>query len=124
MLKLDSGSFRRWFGNFATGVTVVTATAKDSGPIGITINSLTSVSLTPPLVLFCLDRKAHVYPLLRGARHFAVNLLSEGQEYLSRYFADPSHHAVPDNIWDKPQQGVADPAPHARLDDLQPHHHS
>ena len=101
MPKIDSRSFRRWFGGFATGVTVVTAKGRAGERSGITINSLTSVSLEPPLVLFCIVRSAHVYPALRRASHFAVNILSDGQEYLSRYFADPRHHAVPDNIWDR-----------------------
>jgi flavin reductase (DIM6/NTAB) family NADH-FMN oxidoreductase RutF len=101
MSKLDIRSFRRWFGGFATGVAVVTARADDGKVAGITINSLTSVSLDPPLVLFCLVRTAHVYPLFRQSPYFTVNLLSEGQEYLSRYFADPRHHAVPENIWEK-----------------------
>jgi len=101
---LDSGSFRRWFGGFATGVTVVTAKHKDGSAIGITINSVTSVSLDPMLVLYCLDRKAHIYPLLRNAKQFAVNILGEKQEEISRHFADYRHHPEPKGIWDKPQK--------------------
>jgi len=105
MPELAARSFRRWFGGFATGVTVVTAKHKD-GPIGITINSLTSVSLEPPLLLFCLDRTAHVYPVLRAAKNFAVNILSEAQELVSRHFADFHHHPAPPGLWDKPHKGV------------------
>jgi flavin reductase (DIM6/NTAB) family NADH-FMN oxidoreductase RutF len=101
MSKIDSRSFRRWFGGFATGVTVATARDGAGKIAGITINSLTSVSLEPPLVLFCLVRSAHVYQTFRRAPHFAINILGDGQEFLSRYFADPRHHAVPDNIWDR-----------------------
>jgi flavin-dependent trigonelline monooxygenase, reductase component len=104
MQKPDQSSFRSWFGGFATGVTVVTAKDRAGKPIGITINSLTSVSLEPPLLLYCLVRTAHVYPVLKRSTHFAVNILSEGQEFLSRYFADPRHHAVPDNIWERDQK--------------------
>lgn len=104
MPKPDSRSFRRWFGDFATGVTVVSARDRDGGPIGITINSVTSVSLDPPLVLFCLDRKAHIYKMLRNARQFAVNILSDKQENLSRHFSDYRHHPVSSPVWDKPQQ--------------------
>lgn len=106
MGSINPRSFRHWFGGFATGVTVVTAKHKDGGPVGITINSITSVSLEPPLLLFCLDRKAHVYPLLRAAKHFAVNILSEKQELISRHFSDFKHHPMPPGIWDKPQKGV------------------
>jgi 3-hydroxy-9,10-secoandrosta-1,3,5(10)-triene-9,17-dione monooxygenase reductase component len=101
MSSTDSRSFRRWCGGFATGITVVTAKDRTGHPVGITINSLTSVSLEPPLILFCLVRSARAYPIFRKATHFAINILSEGQEYLSRYFADPGRHAVPDTIWDR-----------------------
>lgn len=78
--------FRRAMGCFATGVTVVTCRV---GPIthGITINSLTSVSLNPPLVLICVDLKARAHDLIREAGVFGVNLLTEGQVDLSIFFA-------------------------------------
>ena len=106
MTKVDSRSFRRWFGGFATGVAVVTAKDRTGSTSGITINSLTSVSLEPPLVLFCIVRSAHVYSTFRNADTFTVNLLSEDQEYLSRHFADPRHHAVSENIWETKQKGA------------------
>lgn len=90
-------------GSFATGITVVTAYDANGEPAGITINSLTSVSLQPPLILFCLEKKAHVYPVFRRAKYFAVNILSEAQENISRYFADYRHHPKPPLLWDKPQ---------------------
>jgi flavin reductase (DIM6/NTAB) family NADH-FMN oxidoreductase RutF len=101
----DSSSFRQWFGGFTTGVSVITAKDAKGASLGITINSLTSVSLAPPLVLFCLVRSAHVYPVFRKARHFAINILNEDQEDLSRHFADPRHHAAPKNIWERPRAG-------------------
>ena len=90
-------------GCFATGVTVITAYGPNADPAGITINSLTSVSLKPPLVLFCLEKNAQVYPAFRAAKYFAVNILSEKQEDVSRYFADFRHHKKPTLLWDKPQ---------------------
>lgn len=92
-------------GNFATGVTVVTIRHPDGGPAGLTVNSLTSVSLEPPLVLFCLDRAAHIYPLFRRAKFFAVNILGETQEAVSRHFADFRHNPKPKRLWAKPQGG-------------------
>lgn len=78
--------FRRAMGCFATGVTVVTCQV---GPIthGITINSLTSVSLNPPLILICIDLKARAHDLIREAGVFGVNLLTEAQGDLSTFFA-------------------------------------
>ncbi len=101
--SFDAHAFRQVMGCFATGITVVSAQGADGEAAGITINSFTSVSLKPPLILFCLDKKAGIYPLLRKAKHFAVNILAEGQEDVSRHFADPHHHARPKDLWDTPQ---------------------
>jgi flavin reductase (DIM6/NTAB) family NADH-FMN oxidoreductase RutF len=102
---IDSRAFRPIMGCFATGVTIVTARPGDGGPIGLTVNALTSLSLDPPLVLFCLERKAHVYPLFKKASSFAVNILGAGQEDISRYFADFRHHAKPKNLWARAEGG-------------------
>jgi 3-hydroxy-9,10-secoandrosta-1,3,5(10)-triene-9,17-dione monooxygenase reductase component len=101
----NSHAFRKVMGCFATGITVVTVEDPKLGPAGITINSFTSVSLKPPLVLFCLDRSAHVYPMFKKAKRFAVNILGAEQEELSRHFADRHHHKKAAPLWDKPQQG-------------------
>jgi flavin reductase (DIM6/NTAB) family NADH-FMN oxidoreductase RutF len=101
---LNSRSFRQIMGCFATGIAIVTTRDKDGASIGLTINSLTSVSLDPPLVLFCLDRKAHVYKTFKAADGFAFNFLAEGQEDVSRHFADYRHSPRPQHMWDKPQQ--------------------
>ena len=84
---MDSRKFRNIAGRFATGVTVVTSVDKQGRPVGMTANSFTSLSLDPPLVLFCIDKKASLYPVFMGASAFAVNILSAEQEHLSRQFA-------------------------------------
>ncbi|MFG1480126.1 flavin reductase family protein [Xanthobacter sp. V4C-4] len=86
---LDSRTFRQVLGQFATGVAVVTASADDGTRIGVTMSSFNSVSLDPPLVLFCVDRRAHSLPALRAARGFGINILGEGQQALSDRFARP-----------------------------------
>lgn len=91
---------------FATGITVVTLRNEKGEPAGLTVNSLTSVSLTPPLVLFCLDRKAHLYTAFRKNKYFAVNILSDVQEDISQHFAYARHHPQPKNMWDKPQDNL------------------
>ncbi|MGH7657656.1 MAG: flavin reductase family protein, partial [Gemmatimonadales bacterium] len=55
---VDSAEFRRLLGRFSTGVAIVTATDEDGNPAGMTVNTLTSVSLEPPLVLVCVERIA------------------------------------------------------------------
>lgn len=102
--KIDSLDFRQTMGCFATGIAVVTAHDAELGSIGLTVNSLTSVSLEPPLVLFCLDKAAFLHKAFRRADIFAFNLLAKEQEEISRHFADRRHHAAPADIWGKPQQ--------------------
>ena len=67
------------FGQFATGVTVIT-TSTPKGPVAITANSFTSVSLDPALVLWALDRKSFRFPAFQSAKHFAIHVLSETQD--------------------------------------------
>ncbi len=86
VLRPGGSDFRTVLGHFATGVTIITAI--DGGePAGVAANSFTSVSLEPPLVLFCVARSSTTWPRIERARRFAVNILGEHQEELSRLFA-------------------------------------
>jgi flavin reductase (DIM6/NTAB) family NADH-FMN oxidoreductase RutF len=85
--RFDRRDYRNALGQFATGVTIVTARAKDGRAIGLTVNSFTSVSLDPPLVLWCLSRQATDFAHFRAASRFAVNVLSARQHDHSRQFA-------------------------------------
>lgn len=78
--------FRDVLGRFATGVTVVTGLL-DGVPYGLTCQSFTSVSLEPPLVLFCPARTSRAWPLIQRSGHFCVNILSAEQEHVSRVMA-------------------------------------
>ncbi len=78
--------FRDVLGRFATGVTVV-ASMSDGKPVGMTCQSFTSVSLDPPLVLFCPAKTSRAWPLIQRAGFFCVNLLSHDQLELSNGFA-------------------------------------
>jgi len=86
ILTPDEASFRTVLGHFATGVTVITAMDGDE-PVGMAANSFTSVSLDPPLVLFCAAKSSSTWPRIQAAKQFTVNILSEHQEHLSRAFA-------------------------------------
>ncbi|NUR91882.1 MAG: flavin reductase family protein [Nonomuraea sp.] len=83
-------ALREAFGQFATGVAVVTTATAGGERAGVTVNSFTSVSLDPPLVLWCLSDRAPSAPLFLRAGRFAVNVLAAGQDDLSRRFATPS----------------------------------
>ena len=85
--QFDSRTFRNAVGSFATGVTIITARGAGDEPVGLTVNSFTSVSLEPPLVLFCLAKTAESLPAFTVGAHFAVNILSEAQQGLSNRFA-------------------------------------
>lgn len=78
--------FRDVLGRFGSGVTVVTALTA-SGPVGMTCQSFSSVSLRPPLVLFVPARTSRAWPAIRAVGHFTVNLLAESQEWVSNQFA-------------------------------------
>jgi len=94
-MAITPKEFRRALGSFATGVCVVTCRIGERTH-GITINSLTSVSLDPPLILICVDKKAIAHEMIPQAGHFAINILTERQREISDYFAyrlalDPVH---------------------------------
>ncbi len=86
----DPKAFRRALGNFATGVTVITATAKDGQQAGVTANSFNSVSLDPPLVLWSIMKNSGSVEVFDNASHFAVNVLAADQIDISNHFARPS----------------------------------
>ncbi len=82
----DTRSFRNALGTFTTGVTVVTAIG-DSGPMGMTVNSFTSVSLDPPLVLWSPAKSSARHDLFARAEHFVIHVLSAEQHELGMRFA-------------------------------------
>lgn len=82
----DSARYRQVLGHFATGVTVITAIS-EGAPTGLAVGSFSSLSLDPPLVLFCADKSSSTFPKIREAGVFCVNVLAEDQEGLCRAFA-------------------------------------
>lgn len=85
-MSFDSQLQRRIMGRFATGVTIVTTRCGDR-LAGMTANAVASLSLTPPLVLVAVDKTALFHAALTEGRCFAMNILTEQQEALSRRFA-------------------------------------
>ena len=86
----DLRDFRSALGTFATGVTIITARSKAGGLYGLTANSFTSVSLTPPLVLWSASLYAQSLPAFQEGSHFVVNILAFDQIPLSNKFAKQS----------------------------------
>lgn len=79
--------FKAVMGNYPTGVTIVTTTNSEGVPVGLTVNSFTSVSLEPLLVLWCIDRRVSSYEVFKETDRFAVHTLAEDQAELCKLFA-------------------------------------
>ena len=84
---IDSKQLRKAFGNFMTGVTIVTARCSDGAMVGFTANSFSSVSIDPPLLLVCLGNFLSSYDTFANCTHFAVNILAEDQKDIANIFA-------------------------------------
>jgi flavin reductase (DIM6/NTAB) family NADH-FMN oxidoreductase RutF len=85
-MSIDARAFRQTVGQFVTGVTVIAAEV-DGSVRAMTANSFASLSLDPPLVLFCVGKTAHLGQLIHSATGFSVNILQQDQQHLSTYFA-------------------------------------
>lgn len=100
----DPRTLRQALGCFATGVTVVAALDQLGQPVGLTANSMTSVSLDPPLLLVCIARSAGSLPAIEAADHFSVNVLHIGQQPTSDRFArrqEDRFAATTHEIWNE-----------------------
>jgi flavin reductase (DIM6/NTAB) family NADH-FMN oxidoreductase RutF len=84
---MNPTDFRKICGHYATGITVLTTTHQGESH-GITVNSFSSVSLDPPLVLFCIDKDARFNAPLSEEQSLAINILSEDQQEVSNRFAN------------------------------------
>ena len=92
-MALSIGQFRAALGKWPSGVTVVT-TRVGSVPAGMTVSAFFSVSLSPPLIAVCLDRRAATLGHIEQSGFFAVNVLSSAQRALSDRFATPDNEPV------------------------------
>jgi flavin reductase ActVB len=86
-MTVDLEAFRDAMARFASGVTIVTARNESGAPWGFTASAFSSLSLEPPLVLVCLDKRADSHPVFASADYFAVSILTEGQDGLALKFA-------------------------------------
>ncbi len=84
---VDTGGLRQALGAFSTGVAVVTAISEAGAPIGMTVNSFSSISLNPPLVGWCVDRRAAGFRFFAACNAFNVSILAQDQIELAKRFA-------------------------------------
>ncbi|WP_315835779.1 flavin reductase [Bradyrhizobium prioriisuperbiae] len=85
-VSIDARALRRCLGQFGTGVTVITAQVGVER-VGVTVNSFSSLSLDPPLVLWSIKRTSRSFDVFQAAEHFAVNILSSEQIQISQAFS-------------------------------------
>ncbi len=93
-MPFDERTFRDALGHFPTGVAIITAMRENDEAIGMTANSFTSVSLSPPLILWCLGEDSENYDFFRKSPIFGVNILTRAQQALSERCAVPGQHAL------------------------------
>lgn len=103
---VTSDEFRRACGRFATGITIASVLDASGSPHGLTVNSFTSVSLDPPLILICLGHAVACIDAFRESRHFGLNVLSERQQELSDRFARKGQDRFDGLEWYRGESGV------------------
>jgi flavin reductase (DIM6/NTAB) family NADH-FMN oxidoreductase RutF len=106
LTSLDTWLYRRTCAQFVTGITVVTTLDTHQHPHGMTINSFSSVSLDPPLVLVSIDLRNAILGHFISSSWFAVNVLAEHQEELSRRFSTASENRFLGVNWHEGLSGV------------------
>lgn len=98
--------FRKACARYATGVTVATVLGPSGPPEGLTVNSFTSVSLDPPLVLICIAKTATAYSAFLAGKSFVVNVLREDQIDLSQHFASSKSDRFEGVAWHEGVRGA------------------
>ena len=104
-MSFDPKEFRNSLGNFATGVAIITVNCKNKGDLGLTVNSFSSVSLDPPLVLWSINRNSDLFDTFIGTETFTVNILNENQQDLSNQFSKKEEHSLDNYDWDRTKNG-------------------
>jgi flavin reductase (DIM6/NTAB) family NADH-FMN oxidoreductase RutF len=103
---VTSDEFRHACGRFATGVTIATVLDADGLPHGLTVNSFTSVSLSPPLISICLGHAVTVIDSFRESKYFGINVLADNQQALSDRFARKGQDRFEGLEWVRGENGV------------------
>jgi 3-hydroxy-9,10-secoandrosta-1,3,5(10)-triene-9,17-dione monooxygenase reductase component len=111
-VTVDQELFREIMSGFPTGVTIVTTFDDDGAPKGLTVSAFCPVSLDPPLILVCVDKRSTTLPVILGNQHFTVNFLAAGRDELARSFATPSPTKFDGVPWTRPSLDDAGPVLH------------
>jgi len=106
LTTIEQHHFRRVCSKYATGITILTVLDSLGAPHGMTVNSFTSVSLSPPLILVCIDRQTPILSHFKPGTRFGVNVLHEEQKDLSTWFARSGHDRFSGMEWSAGETGV------------------
>ena len=87
----DGAMFRRAWGSFATGVSLITTLEKDGSTHGMTANGIASVSLEPMLVMVCVGHNANTFPIIEETGRYGINILSESQKDIGEFYASSAN---------------------------------
>ena len=104
--NIEKQHFRRICGRFASGITIATVLDVTGRSHGMTANSFTSVSLVPPLILFCVDHRSKLLECFRQSNYFGINILHQRQRQLSERFAGTGYDRFEGMEWYPGQTGV------------------
>ena len=104
--RISDKQFREACSRFATGVAIATVMEDENRAFGLTISSFTSVSLEPPLVLFCLHHQSQLKSHFSQSGTFGINILSANQDDLSARFANRNSHQIHPSDWHPGYTGV------------------
>jgi 3-hydroxy-9,10-secoandrosta-1,3,5(10)-triene-9,17-dione monooxygenase reductase component len=98
--EIDAAAYRHVMGHFPSGVTIITAVdPDDSEPVGLAASSFTSVSMDPPLVLFCAGSHSSSWPRIKRAGSYCVNIVGADHEWISRQFSSKVPDKFADVTW-------------------------
>jgi flavin reductase (DIM6/NTAB) family NADH-FMN oxidoreductase RutF len=106
LTTIEQQHFRRVCSKYATGITILTVLDSGGAPQGMTVNSFTSVSLSPPLILVCIDRQTSILSHFMLGTRFGVNVLHEDQKELSTWFARSGHDRFSGMAWTMGETGA------------------
>lgn len=103
---IDPSLFRKVCSKFATGIAVATVADASGTPYGLTVNSFTSVSCCPPLVLICVDYRSSILPVFRSSCYYGINILRDDQRNLSVRFSQRQPDRFEAVSWYRGETGV------------------
>ena len=111
-MVIASQLFREIMSCFPSGVAIVTAHESGTRPRGLTLSAFCPVSLEPPLVLVCVDKRSHTLPALRESGGFTVNFLAAGREHLAVLYASKADEKFGGIAWRRPDLPEGGPILH------------